>query len=298
MRPFKIPILAFALCLLTFASSATVAQHVTVTPDVSVPHVAPAPHVTVHVDAPHVFAPAAHPTVKPMPVAHAPEPSWGPRSAPDDVGGHVSDVSGCAAGASGGGSAAGVAALATLGVGAVAAGRTKGSASSILSFKPGDRVTYVDEKGRPHAALVTQWWGESEHSACNLTYVDPLAPGDGVEYVSSVSRGPAGAPGRYWLPDGEPVGLDAASGGDDSVDEGDDEQGDDLAEDSDKIAKMLEYAVGRAVDEAIERATENADTPGGDTYVTFNGPVYFGPVSVREPQVPGGVIVEGGCHDP
>lgn len=81
----------------------------------------------------------------------------------------------------------------------------------LLSYIPGDVVTYIDERGRPHAALVTCWWGAHEQAACNLVYIDETVPGDsfGAQRVAvaSVSRGPTGAPGRYWQPSHEPVTL-------------------------------------------------------------------------------------------
>ena len=93
-----------------------------------------------------------------------------------------------------------LASVGLLGVAGVAGG-------SLLAFRPGDRVTYVDEKGQAHAALVKSWMGASEHAACDLSYVDD-AEQDGsglVRSVRSVSRGNSQMPCPYWLPDVAPV---------------------------------------------------------------------------------------------
>ena len=43
----------------------------------------------------------------------------------------------------------------------------------LLTFRPGDDVVcFVDERGNPHTALVTHWFGKSLTSACNLIYLD------------------------------------------------------------------------------------------------------------------------------
>ena len=100
-----------------------------------------------------------------------------------------------------------LASVALLGVAGVAGG-------SLLAFRPGDRVTYVDEAGKSHAALVKVWWGSDEHSACNLAYVDESerdSYGPILRNVGSVSRGNGQTPGRYWQPDGEPVTMAAES---------------------------------------------------------------------------------------
>lgn len=81
---------------------------------------------------------------------------------------------------------------------------------SLLAFKHGDRVTYVDEHGVPHAALVREWHERHDRGTCTLLYV---TPNGSTEYVLSVCRkDTAGVPvsrvyGRYWQPDGEPVTM-------------------------------------------------------------------------------------------
>lgn len=77
------------------------------------------------------------------------------------------------------------------------------------SEKPsfGDVITYVDEVGVAHDALVTQYWGgEQPGGALNCVYItsedtkrDPY--GRQVERASSVSRqSEQTAHGRYWKP--------------------------------------------------------------------------------------------------
>lgn len=77
------------------------------------------------------------------------------------------------------------------------------------SDKPaaGDVITYVDEVGVAHDALVTVYWGgEQPNGALNCVYVssddtkrDPY--GRQLERASSVSRqSEHTAHGRYWIP--------------------------------------------------------------------------------------------------
>lgn len=99
-----------------------------------------------------------------------------------------------------------LASVGLLGVAGVAGG-------SLLAFRPGDRVTYVDEAGVPHAALVKVWWGSDEHSTCNLAYVDESESdsyGPLLRNVGSVSSHDGSSPGRYWQPADEPVTAEAA----------------------------------------------------------------------------------------
>lgn len=89
-----------------------------------------------------------------------------------------------------------LASVGLLGVAGVASG-------SLLAFRPGDRVTYVDEAGKAHAALVERWHETHENGTCNIIYTE----NDSTRRVLSVLR--KGSPGcsgnRYWQPDGEPV---------------------------------------------------------------------------------------------
>ena len=67
--------------------------------------------------------------------------------------------------------------------------------------KNGDVIVYVDEHGKPHNALVTNWWGDM---CCNLLFVvddadkkDPY--GNQIERRSSCShRKVVQAPGNFW----------------------------------------------------------------------------------------------------
>ena len=100
-----------------------------------------------------------------------------------------------------------LASVGVLGVAGVVAGK------SLLSFRPGDRVTYVDEAGVAHAALVKKWWGADKHAGCNLAYVDESESdsyGPLLRNVGSVSSHDGSSPGRYWQPADEPVTAEAA----------------------------------------------------------------------------------------
>lgn len=116
----------------------------------------------------------------------------------------------------------------------------------LLTFQPGDFVTYVDKAGKPHNAIVTHWWGESAHSACNVVFVEPAIPrdpvGSGRDFRCSVPRGPVeGSSVGYWQPVSEPVGA---------------------------TVEPPRLADARA--------------PESRTSVVYNGPVYFGPVYFGE----------------
>lgn len=68
--------------------------------------------------------------------------------------------------------------------------------------KVGDNVVYVDEQGKPHNALITNWWGDT---CCNLLFVvddtdkrDPY--GNQIERRSSCShRSVVQAPGKTGI---------------------------------------------------------------------------------------------------
>lgn len=71
----------------------------------------------------------------------------------------------------------------------------------------GDAVTYVDENGRPHAALVTAAWSTT---CANLVLVSPDENQQDIygrqirRETSQVHRDCQAAPGRYWYKEGGP----------------------------------------------------------------------------------------------
>lgn len=84
----------------------------------------------------------------------------------------------------------------------------------IPTFRPGnDVVTYVDDRGRAHTALVTHWYGNSASASCNLVYLDvtirdvrglkPIQL-DNIRAFDGLSRSRT----NYWIPFTPKVDVD------------------------------------------------------------------------------------------